>query len=178
MHRGSLETLDDGFFFSPPTTVMPPHVSSPAFTTQTTLVPPSQPPPPLPSSFHPSVLTTIAAPSEPLEETTPTILSTATKTENFLLTAADQEFDSRNEQLNRVIRAKYAAGLLKPYNDCKGYARLSIWMRNVSQESKQRILQPLSVLRPKFRVSGFVSTLCLFLLKQWDLGYHAVTSGY
>jgi len=41
---------------------------------------------------------------------------------------------------------------LKPYNYVKGYARLSRWMdRNVSQESKQQILQPLSVLRPKFR---------------------------
>jgi len=54
--------------------------------------------------------------------------------------------------LNSVIQSKYEAGLLKPYNYVKGYARLSRWMdRNVSQESKQQILQPLSVLRPKFR---------------------------
>ncbi|KAF9462196.1 hypothetical protein BDZ94DRAFT_1220142 [Collybia nuda] len=78
--------------------------------------------------------------------------ASATKTEQFLLTAADQESGSRNERLNRVIRSKYEAGLLKPYNYVKGYARLSRWMdRNVSQESKQQILQPLSVLRPKFR---------------------------
>ncbi|KAK0502972.1 hypothetical protein EDD18DRAFT_1345813 [Armillaria luteobubalina] len=62
------------------------------------------------------------------------------------------ESGSRDERLNRVIRSKYEAGLLKPYNYVKGYARLSRWMdRNVSQESKQQILQPLSVLRPKFR---------------------------
>ncbi|TFL07689.1 hypothetical protein BDV98DRAFT_558309 [Pterulicium gracile] len=80
------------------------------------------------------------------------ILPAATKTERFLLTAADQESGSRDERLNRVIRSKYEAGLLKPYNYVKGYARLSRWMdRNVSQESKQQILQPLSVLRPKFR---------------------------
>lgn len=44
------------------------------------------------------------------------------------------------------------AGLLKPYNYVSGYTRLSNWMeRNVSPESKRSILEPLSVLRPKFR---------------------------
>ncbi len=56
------------------------------------------------------------------------ILPSATKTERFLLTAADQESGSRDERLNRVIRSKYEAGLLKPYNYVKGYARLSRWM--------------------------------------------------
>ncbi|KAK7027950.1 Transcription factor [Paramarasmius palmivorus] len=56
------------------------------------------------------------------------ILPSATKQEKFLLTAADQEDGSRDERLARVIRAKYEAGLLKPYNYVKGYARLSRWM--------------------------------------------------
>ncbi|TDL26150.1 hypothetical protein BD410DRAFT_784195 [Rickenella mellea] len=94
--------------------------------------------------------TTVSTDKEP--STAPVILPAATKTERFLLTAADQESGSRDERLNRVIQAKYEAGLLKPYNYVKGYARLSRWMdRNVSQDSKQQILQPLSVLRPKFR---------------------------
>ncbi|KIY67791.1 hypothetical protein CYLTODRAFT_422238 [Cylindrobasidium torrendii FP15055 ss-10] len=104
----------------------------------------SDPPPtstPLPSAFP-----------APAAATAEEILPSATKTEKFLLTAADQSPGSRDERLNRVIRSKYEAGLLKPYNYVKGYARLSRWMdRNVSQESKQQILQPLSVLRPKFR---------------------------
>lgn len=106
------------------------------------------------------------------EEPAPVVLPAATKTERFFLTAADQASGSRNERLNMVIRSKYEAGLLKPYNYVKGYARLSRWMDrkyvcacvynhlpgsltwySVSQESKQKILQPLSVLRPKFRVS-------------------------
>ncbi|EEB96372.1 hypothetical protein MPER_04505, partial [Moniliophthora perniciosa FA553] len=94
------------------------------------------------------------SPSTSTSTSTPSsiILPSATKTEKFLLTAADQEDGSRDERLTRVISAKYEAGLLKPYNYVKGYARLSRWMdRNVSQESKQQILQPLSVLRPKFR---------------------------
>lgn len=57
-----------------------------------------------------------------------TVLPSATKAEKFLLTAADQASGSRNERLNRVIRSKYEAGLLKPYNYVKGYARLSRWM--------------------------------------------------
>lgn len=65
---------------------------------------------------------------KPKEEPLPNILPTATKTERFLLTAADQEPGSRDERLNRVIRSKYEAGLLKPYNYVKGYARLSRWM--------------------------------------------------
>ena len=61
---------------------------------------------------------------------TPTqpILPAPTKKERFLLIAADQGMGSPNERLNRVIQAKYEAGLLKPYNYVKGYARLSKWM--------------------------------------------------
>lgn len=66
--------------------------------------------------------------TEKRPEAAPDILPTATKTERFLLTAADQEPGSRDERLNRVIRSKYEAGLLKPYNYVKGYARLSRWM--------------------------------------------------
>jgi hypothetical protein len=64
----------------------------------------------------------------PTEEPTPPLLPSATKTEKFLLTAADQESGTRDERLNRVIRSKYEAGLLKPYDYVKGYARLSRWM--------------------------------------------------
>jgi len=68
----------------------------------------------------------VAAPVK--EETVPVVLPSATKTEKFLMIAADQEPGPRNERLNRVIRSKYEAGLLKPYNYVKGYARLQRWM--------------------------------------------------
>ena len=101
----------------------------------------------------------------------PPVLPSASLTEKYLLTAADPAPGTRVERLERVIRTKYEAGLLKPYNYVKGYARLSRWMdckyvallfkrrsltvlaRSLSQESKQQILQPLSIVRPKFRVS-------------------------
>ncbi|KAL0945753.1 hypothetical protein HGRIS_012042 [Hohenbuehelia grisea] len=145
-----LETLDESSFFTPPPSVTPSLMAAST--------------PFASSSLHNS-LTASSSAVQPemagsqaetipviVEDTTPAILPAATKTERFLLTAADQESGSRDERLNRVIRSKYEAGLLKPYNYVKGYARLSRWMdRNVSQESKQQILQPLSVLRPKFR---------------------------
>ncbi|KAF5328367.1 hypothetical protein D9619_013246 [Psilocybe cf. subviscida] len=143
-----LETLDDGSFFTPPTTIAPSLVSSAStsFAPTVALNPPAAPVAPQTAIIVP------AEPPAPAQEPSDEILPAATKTEKFLLTAADQESGSRDERLNRVIRSKYEAGLLKPYNYVKGYARLSRWMdRNVSQESKQQILQPLSVLRPKFR---------------------------
>ena len=66
--------------------------------------------------------------SKPKEPPTQPILPAPTKKERFLLIAADQGMGSPNERLNRVIQAKYEAGLLKPYNYVKGYARLSKWM--------------------------------------------------
>ncbi|KAJ7608807.1 hypothetical protein FB45DRAFT_380764 [Roridomyces roridus] len=131
-----LETLDDGSFFSPPPASSLMTSPSVGFSRYGITAPP------------PAVV--VPTPKPP--PMVPAVIPAATKTERFLLTAADQESGSRDERLNRVIRSKYEAGLLKPYNYVKGYARLSRWMdRNVSQESKQQILQPLSVLRPKFR---------------------------
>ncbi|KAI0657618.1 hypothetical protein C8Q70DRAFT_1002839 [Cubamyces menziesii] len=152
-----LESLDDGSFFSQPA-VTPSLMSSPTYANTVSLGvdnPYITQPPSLPAPT-----TTTSAPSQPpdadrekpTEEPAPVVLPAPSKTERFFLTAADQASGSRNERLNMVIRSKYEAGLLKPYNYVKGYARLSRWMdKNVSQESKQKILQPLSVLRPKFR---------------------------
>lgn len=69
-----------------------------------------------------------SAPKPKPKEQAQSILPAATKKERFLLIAADQEAGSRDERLSRVIQAKYEAGLLKPYNYVKGYARLSRWM--------------------------------------------------
>ena len=69
-----------------------------------------------------------SSPDKLAEESTPVLLQAPTKTERFFLTAADQESGTRDERLNRVIRSKYEAGLLKPYNYDRGYARLSRWM--------------------------------------------------
>ncbi|KZV71262.1 hypothetical protein PENSPDRAFT_557892, partial [Peniophora sp. CONT] len=136
-----LETLDEHAFFSSTAPGSSGFTPTSAFTSSLDFAGPS------------SIgnVTGGAPPEEPLEKQEP-VLPAASMTEKFLLTAADQEPGPRDERLKRVIRTKYEAGLLRPYNYVKGYARLSRWMdRNVSQASKQQILHPLSVLRPKFR---------------------------
>lgn len=142
-----LDSLDEGSFFdqAPPGPSLmdtSPYANPLALAMDTSYLPNPQPTAePVPP-----------APEKPPEEPVPPVLPAATKTERFFLTAADQASGTRNERLNMVIRSKYEAGLLKPYNYVKGYARLSRWMdKNVSPESKQKILQPLSILRPKFR---------------------------
>lgn len=123
-----LETLDDGSFFTSPQTVTPSLMSAPTYPDQaadgvgSTYV--AQPTP----ATGPSRGTTAEPHAAPPEDPAPSLLPSATKTEKFLLTAADQESGSRDERLNRVIRSKYEAGLLKPYDYVKGYARLSRWM--------------------------------------------------
>lgn len=98
----------------------------------------------------------------------PPALPSASAAEKFLLTAADPAPGTRAERLERVIRTKYEAGLLKPYNYVTGYARLSRWMDcNVSRESKQQILQPLSVLRPKFHaIAQSLRDMDLILIEE------------
>ncbi|AMD19786.1 HCL365Cp [Eremothecium sinecaudum] len=76
-----------------------------------------------------------------------------TAKENFFLTAADPSTDVEPEdRLKLVINAKLEAGLLKPYNYSMGYARLQNYMdKYMNQSSRQRILKPLSTIRPAFR---------------------------
>ncbi|KAI0049910.1 hypothetical protein FA95DRAFT_1556221 [Auriscalpium vulgare] len=168
-----LETLDEQAFFNPSGGVAPPLSTTFTNTPDLSALPPpaslaqtpQQPLASVPSNVGTNQIADPLAPppsgaptpaplggNENMGPTSIVPIPTANMTEKFLLTAADQEPGSRDERLKRVIRTKYEAGLLKPYNYVKGYARLSRWMdRNVTQESKQQILQPLSVLRPKFR---------------------------
>lgn len=86
----------------------------------------------------------------------------STSTERFLLTAADQKEGTRDERLNRVIRAKYDAGLLRPFNYIKGYERLNTWMeRKWSASGKHRTLRIISEFRPHFRVGLLALRVCI-----------------
>lgn len=72
--------------------------------------------------------------------------------EKFFLTAADPVPDSAEERLKQVINAKVEAGLMKPFDYVRGYARLQKYMDiNMSPDSRARILAPLSTFRPAFR---------------------------
>lgn len=73
--------------------------------------------------------------------------------EAFYMTAADPAGnEAPAERLRKMMRAKYEAGLLKPFNYVKGYARLNDYMsRNLPPQSRARIVRQLENFRPKFR---------------------------
>ncbi|KAK6073576.1 transcriptional regulator [Seiridium cupressi] len=75
------------------------------------------------------------------------------KTRDFYLQAADPSGnDTPEERMQRVLKAKFDAGLLKPFNYIKGYARLGKYMdSHIASSSKQKILRQLDRFRPKFR---------------------------
>lgn len=75
-----------------------------------------------------------------------------TPQEKFFLAAADPIPESPEDRLKQVINAKVEAGLMKPFDYVRGYARLQKYMeKNLSAASRQRILAPLSQFRPAFR---------------------------
>lgn len=75
------------------------------------------------------------------------------KAREYYLQAADPTGnDAPEERMQRLLRAKYDAGMLKPFNYVKGYARLSAYMDgHMHATSKQKILRQLDRFRPKFR---------------------------
>lgn len=75
------------------------------------------------------------------------------KTREYYLQAADPSGnDTPEERMSRVLKAKYDAGLLKPFNYINGYARLGKYLDgHIAASSKQKILRTINQFRPKFR---------------------------
>ncbi|MCJ1372903.1 hypothetical protein MMC20_004129 [Loxospora ochrophaea] len=73
--------------------------------------------------------------------------------ETYYMTAADPAgSDTPEERMNKLLRAKYDAGMLRPFNYVKGYARLNQYMeQHMRPASRQKILRQLDRFRPKFR---------------------------
>jgi len=71
--------------------------------------------------------------------------------------------------MKQVLKAKLEAGLLKPFNYVKGYARLSQYMeKNMAHSSRRRILSQLDKFRPKFRERTHQLTdLDLVHVEEW-----------
>ncbi|TKA61780.1 hypothetical protein B0A55_11704, partial [Friedmanniomyces simplex] len=72
-------------------------------------------------------------------------------------------------RLHKLLKAKYDAGMLKPFNYVKGYARLQSYMsRHLHPSSQRRILEQLGRFRPKFReaMQG-LSDVQLVLVEMW-----------
>lgn len=92
------------------------------------------------------------------------------KAHEYYLQAADPSGnDTPEARMQRVLKAKYDAGLLKPFNYIKGYARLSKYLEtNVAQASRQKILRQLDRFRPKFREkSQALTDMDLVIVEMW-----------
>jgi hypothetical protein len=92
------------------------------------------------------------------------------KTREYYLQAADPSGnDTAEDRMQRVLKAKYEAGLLKPFNYIKGYARLSTYLDgHVSTATKQKILRQLDRFRPKFREKMHALTdMDLVYVEMW-----------
>ncbi|KAK6436494.1 Transcription factor [Oleoguttula sp. CCFEE 5521] len=90
--------------------------------------------------------------------------------DKFYMTAADPAgLSSAEDRLHKLLKAKYDAGMLKPFNYVKGYAKLNTYMeKNMSRESRVRILRQLDRFRPKFREAMHSLTdMQLVLVEMW-----------
>lgn len=90
--------------------------------------------------------------------------------ETYYLTAADPSgTDPPEERMNKLLKAKYDAGMLKPFNYVQGYARLNTYMEQHMQPiSRQKILRQLDKFRPKFRERmQSLTDIELVLVEMW-----------
>ena len=90
--------------------------------------------------------------------------------EKYYMTAADPSgTDPPEERMNKLLKAKYEAGMLKPFNYVKGYARLNQYMeKHLHPQSRHKILHQLDKFRPKFRERvQKLTDIELILVEMW-----------
>lgn len=87
----------------------------------------------------------------------------------FFMAADPQGNSSAEDRLGKLLRAKYDAGMLRPFNYVKGYARLNSYMeKHISRESRVRILRQLERFRPKFREAmQSLTDMQLVVVEMW-----------
>ncbi|MCJ1259403.1 hypothetical protein MMC24_007240 [Lignoscripta atroalba] len=120
----------------------------------------SQPLAPPPSSLVPEH--TISRPAS--------AMPTDKARDTYYMTAADPSgSDAPEERMNKLLKAKYDAGMLRPFNYVNGYARLNQYMeRHMQPVSRQKILRQLDKFRPKFRERMQTLTdIELLLVEMW-----------
>ncbi|CRK19621.1 hypothetical protein BN1723_011948 [Verticillium longisporum] len=92
------------------------------------------------------------------------------KAREYYLQAADPSGnDTPEERMQRVLKAKYDAGLLKPFVYVKGYLRLGKYLdSHIASGSKQKILRTIDRFRPKFREKAQTLTdMELVYVEMW-----------
>ena len=93
------------------------------------------------------------------------------KAREYYMQAADPSGNDTPEQrMSDLLKAKYDAGLLKPFNYVKGYTRLHNYLdsHKIAPVSKQKIQRQLDRFRPKFREKMQALTdLELIYVEMW-----------
>ncbi|KIX01854.1 uncharacterized protein Z518_09581 [Rhinocladiella mackenziei CBS 650.93] len=90
--------------------------------------------------------------------------------EKYYMMAADPTgAEPPEERMNKLLKAKYDAGMLRPFNYVNGYARLNKYMeKHMKQSSRHKILMQLDQFRPKFRERMHSLTdIELVLVEMW-----------
>ncbi|KAL9058795.1 MAG: hypothetical protein Q9162_001519 [Coniocarpon cinnabarinum] len=73
------------------------------------------------------------------------------KKETYYLTAADPG-GTGDDRMDKMLKAKIDAGMLRPFNYAKAWGALNEWLaRNVQPASRDRITKQFENFRPKFR---------------------------
>ena len=90
--------------------------------------------------------------------------------ETYYMTAADPSgSDAPETRIGKLLQAKYDAGMLRPFNYVKGYARLNQYMeKHMQPGSRHKIMKQLERFRPKFREAMHTLTdVQLVLVEMW-----------
>ena len=90
--------------------------------------------------------------------------------DTYYMTAADPSgSDTPAVRMEKLLNAKVEAGMLRPFNYVKGYARLNQYMeQNMQPASRLKILKQLDKFRPKFRVRmQSLTDFELVLVEMW-----------
>lgn len=91
-------------------------------------------------------------------------------TETYYMTAADPSgSDTPEERMNKLLKAKVDAGMLRPFNYVNGWARLLTYMdQHMHPISRQKIRRQVEIFRPHFRDRMAVLTEYeLILVEMW-----------
>ncbi|KAG8531048.1 uncharacterized protein KY384_004405 [Bacidia gigantensis] len=90
--------------------------------------------------------------------------------EKFYMNIADPSGNEKpEERMKRLLEAKIAAGLLRPFNYIQGYARLNAYLENHMQPAlRQRMMRQIDKFRPKFRDKmKFLTDRELTMVEMW-----------
>ena len=91
-------------------------------------------------------------------------------TEAYYMTAADPSgSDTPEERMNKLLKAKVDAGMLRPFNYVNGWARLLTYMdQHMHQISRQKIRRQVEIFRPHFRDRmAALTEYELILVEMW-----------